>query len=229
MIVVVAKQPLAGQVKTRLIGGLTPEQVASLFEAMLRRTVDEAREADAGEVALGFTPAEGRQWFEAHFPGLRLLEQGEGDLGERMARLFELAFQSGQQHVALIGADAPYLPPETYREAMEKLREGAELVIGPADDGGYYLIGLNRPMPCLFANMPWSSKEVLPETLRRAEQAGIAVTLLPLERDIDTPQDLEWLYSQPGFEWFRPGYELPVADKPTAADFPYAARPRGYR
>jgi rSAM/selenodomain-associated transferase 1 len=130
-----------------------------------------------------------------------LIDQDEGDLGARMERLFERAFELGEAWVILIGADTPHLPSARLAEARTALQEGADVVLGPAEDGGYYLIGLRQPAPTLLHDMEWSSPTVLQHTLTRAEAEGLRVNLLPIERDIDTPDDLSWLAAREGMEW----------------------------
>ena len=116
-----------------------------------------------------------------------LAEQGGGDLGARMARV--------PAPTIIIGSDCPGVTPELFRVAAHELAE-REVVIGPASDGGYYLIGLARPMPFLFADMAWSTDTVVAETLARLAARGIGPAILPELDDIDTPEDLaRW----PGF------------------------------
>lgn len=199
MIVVVAKKPEPGQVKTRLCPPLTSSQAARLAEAFLRETVSIAFDSGAGDVAVGYAPATSRRWFAKRWPGATLLEQPEGDLGTRMSALFMQAFTANHGSVILIGTDTPHLPPLRIREARDALERGADAVFGPADDGGYYLVGLRRPAPGLFAGIAWSRETVLRETLARAEQEHLRVALLPAERDIDRPEDLAWLTARPEF------------------------------
>lgn len=203
MIVVVAKKPDPGLVKTRLSPPLTPSQAADVALDFLDRTFASAFTANVGEVAIGFAPSDSRPWFQERFPHCRLFEQGDGDLGARMETLANLVFQAGARKVILIGADTPHMPPERLAEASRRL-DAADVVIGPAEDGGYYLIGLRRPAPELFRNIHWSGPYVLQETLQRVQDAGLSFALLEPERDIDTAEDLEWLRTQRG-------YELPVS------------------
>jgi uncharacterized protein len=195
VIVVVAKMPRAGQVKTRLCPPLTPTEAALLAHRFLDHTLDLARAAGAGEVAIGFAPGGARDWFEGQYPDCRLFGQGEGDLGARMDSLFRQAFHTGARSVVLIGADTPHISPERIRRAKAALREGCDVVLGPAEDGGYYLIGLKEPVAEIFCSIDWGSATVFQETRDRAERLGLGVQLLPVERDIDVWQDLKWLRS----------------------------------
>lgn len=196
MIVVVAKQPDPGSVKTRLCPPLTPSQAASLAERFLHDSVRLAARSGAGDVAIGFSPAEHRDWFAERFPGVTLLDQGEGDLGARMDRLIHSVLGSGERHAILIGSDSPHISSERLWHAHHALDAHADLVLGPSPDGGYYLIGLTARAPSLFRDMQWSTPGVLKTTLERAAAIGLNVELLPVERDIDTPGDLAWLEDQ---------------------------------
>lgn len=201
MIVVVAKKPDPGAVKTRMCPPLTAKQAALMAGLFLHSTIVNATESDAGEVAIGFAPDTEEDWFKSRYPDLHLLPQGEGDLGERMNRLFMQAFQAEQSPVLLIGADTPHLPTQHLSNAIAQLRNSADLVLGPSEDGGYYLVGLRRPVPELFENIAWSSSTVFRATVDRAAKFGLKVALLPVERDIDDAKDLEWLQSTHGFHW----------------------------
>ena len=197
MIVIVAKKPEPGRVKTRLCPPLTPPQTARLAEAFLRETVQLARSA-LQDIAIGFSPDDTVNWFETEFPHVTLLPQGTGDLGHRMAHLFVQAFATESEPVILVGADTPQLSPQRLTEAAAELEGDTDLVLGPAADGGYYLVGLKSPTPELFRNIDWGSATVLRQTVERANTLGLQVALLREERDIDEPADLEWIMSQPG-------------------------------
>lgn len=143
-------------------------------------------EAGIGELLREIGPASG-SWSPRRVP------QGGGDLGERMERAFRTLLEAGGPAV-IVGTDLPTLSTETLREAFEALeRPGGEAVLGPALDGGYYLIGLNRPVPSLFADMPWSTEVVLELTRQRLEAAGILPYELAPGCDVDTAADLERL------------------------------------
>ncbi|MEC4887155.1 MAG: TIGR04282 family arsenosugar biosynthesis glycosyltransferase, partial [Scytonema sp. PMC 1070.18] len=115
--------------------------------------------------------------------------QGEGDLGERMMRSLVDAFQSGAEKVVIIGIDCPDINAQILAQAFEQLRQ-YDLVLGPAVDGGYYLIGLQRPIPELFTNISWGTSEVLQKTINIAQKLNLSVFSLPLLADIDRPEDL---------------------------------------
>lgn len=143
---------------------------------------------------MAYTPAAGRRVLEQLLGPRRLLPQGPGDLGERLARVFEQLCGGGRPVLA-VGSDCPGLTVARILSAAAALGR-VDLVLGPALDGGYYLIGLRRPRPELFRDVPWSTPQVLEVTRSRAEAAGLTVELLDPARDLDTPEDLyEWYAS----------------------------------
>lgn len=176
--------------KTRLIPALRAAEAAELYEALLLDTVEVAE--SCARTVVAFTPSGGRRALERLLGGhRRLLPQGPGDLGERLGRVFEALCEGGQPGL-VVGSDCPALTAARIRTAAERLGH-ADVVIGPALDGGYYLIGLRRPRPELFADIPWSTASVLEVTRSRAREAGLRVELLETARDLDTPEDLyEW-------------------------------------
>ncbi|MGI8944205.1 MAG: TIGR04282 family arsenosugar biosynthesis glycosyltransferase [Qipengyuania sp.] len=175
-----ARWPEPGQVKTRLIPALGAEGAAALYRRMLRETVREARDSGLS-VSLRTTGAEPERFSQLLGGEFAIEDQGEGDLGARMARVAPPAI--------LVGSDCPELTAALIRRAAGAL-ERAPAVIGPAHDGGYYLLGLARPMPFLFHAMEWSTGGVFEEAMRRFERHGVAPVVLPRLRDIDTPDDL---------------------------------------
>jgi rSAM/selenodomain-associated transferase 1 len=191
-VVIVAKQPEPGNVKTRLCPPLSPQEAAALAEAFLRDTINTASNAPECDLVIGYSPQAASDWFSELIPHALLISQGDGDLGERMNRLTEDVFGRGYGQVLLIGADTPHLSAERLEEAFTMLTPNG-VVLGPSADGGYYLLGLSKINPTVFENIDWSTEQVLPQTMERADANGLSVTLLPKERDIDTPEDLAWL------------------------------------
>ena len=204
-IVVFAKAPIAGQVKTRLIGILTPEEAKDLYICFLKDTfefleefLEESEDEDEDNelsLVLGFTPADDLEAFEAaDLNGCLMLAQSGNDLGERLKNCFDDLFGMGFKSVIIIGADTPTLPTEIISEAFSILTEEKNAItIGPTVDGGYYLIGMNSPHPALFENVSWSSDQVMIQTSQRAEMNGLTLSLLPEWFDVDSPADLERL------------------------------------
>ena len=176
-----AKEPVAGKVKTRLCPPLSPSQAAALSGIAIEETVVAMRGAPL-ELVLFYTGS--RDYFAEAFPGLTLIAQGEGDLGARMGRALEGLLADGFGTAALLGADSPDLPPARVAAAFAALTE-AEAVTVPASDGGYVLIAERRHRPELFADIPWSSAEVLTRTRQRAAAAGIVYRELPGWEDVD--------------------------------------------
>jgi rSAM/selenodomain-associated transferase 1 len=192
---VFVKHPTPGAVKTRLAAAIGPEAAARLYRALAEHVLD-ATTPSPGEYErlVFFDPREALSEMRNWLPGVRLLAQAEGDLGARMSDAFARAFARGAGRVVLVGTDAPGVSRETVREAFDAL-DTADLVLGPAEDGGYYLVALRTPRPELFAGMAWSTPSVREETLARAGAAGLSVRGLAPLHDIDTLDGLrhEWL------------------------------------
>lgn len=189
-VIVMAKAPVAGLAKTRLIPALGAVGAAALAVRMLDHAVGEALAAGIGPVTLCGAPEVSHPAFVALARDARvqLQPQGEGDLGDRMRRAFERALATHDQAV-LIGTDAPALDAAALRAAAAAL-DAHDAVVAPAHDGGYALIGLRRVAPRLFEAMPWSSAQVMALTRERLREAGLRWSELPALRDIDEPADL---------------------------------------
>lgn len=187
---VFVKEPRPGAVKTRLAARLGDERAASLYRALaeeeIRRT---APRGDEYERLFFFDPPGARPALEAWLPGQVLVPQAAGDLGVRMATAFEEAFARGARRVAVIGSDVPWIARDDVLEALESL-DHHDVAIGPATDGGYYLLALHRPEPALFRGIPWSTPGVFTATLERAAERGLGVAVLRTLGDIDTAEDL---------------------------------------
>jgi uncharacterized protein len=203
--VVLAKAPMAGYAKTRLIPALGPEGAAKLANRLLNHAVSQATGAGADAVVLCAAPDRAHPAFqrlqqEQH---VQLTEQGSGDLGARMHRAFQKAFVL-HDRVLLMGMDAPALSSSVLHHALQLLdapqssedsntahaHEVVDAVFVPALDGGYALVGLRRECLALFIDMPWSTPQVMAITRQRAEESGLRYTELPAVADIDEPQDL---------------------------------------
>jgi uncharacterized protein len=191
-IVVLAKQPLAGHAKTRLARDIGQEEAQTLAEAFAQDTLELTSRQTNAQVLIAYTPAEGRGWFAREDPGAELFLQPDGPFGQRIHAATREAFRRGASRCVLIGVDTPQLLLATLTSAFEALRN-ADVCLGPAEDGGYYLIGLREDQEQLFVDIPWSSAEVRMVTLRRAAEMGLTVSELDLELDIDEGVDLESL------------------------------------
>ena len=176
-----AKEPVPGQVKTRLTPPLSTVQAATLYQTALIETVETMRGGDF-ELVICYTG--NPDYFRQAFPGVKLYEQQGDDLGKRMENALNTFFQQGYQQAMLIGSDSPDLPPALVKQAYAAL-DRHPLVLVPAYDGGYVLIGESFHSPQLFENIPWSSDEVISLTRKRAEQSGIDYFLLSGWDDLD--------------------------------------------
>jgi rSAM/selenodomain-associated transferase 1 len=189
-----AKAPVPGAVKTRLCPPLTPEQAAELSRCFLLDTLDRVVALPAISPVLAFSPPGARRALASMARGARLVAQRGTDLGERLENLLAGLLAAGHPAAIAVGTDTPSLPAAYLRRAVAWLAApGPDVVLGPSDDGGYYLIGMRTLRPTLFAAMPWSTPAVLPRTLRRARAAGLEVACLPPWFDVDTGADLERL------------------------------------
>ncbi|MCT0230026.1 TIGR04282 family arsenosugar biosynthesis glycosyltransferase [Synechococcus sp. CS-1324] len=189
-IVILAKAPVAGSCKTRLIPALGAEGAAALARAFLLRTVDAALAAGIGPVELCVTPP-ARQPIWATLPlppTLAWSDQGPGDLGRRMEEAAVRTLAGGER-VILIGTDCPALGPAVLRQAAADLIHHDASIV-PTFDGGYALLALRRQHPTLFRAMPWSTDAVLAETRSRLAALGWSSLCQPLLHDIDVPADL---------------------------------------
>jgi rSAM/selenodomain-associated transferase 1 len=192
VLAVMAKAPRAGEVKTRLCPPLSPDDAAQLARAFLLDAVDLVRSVGAARPAVAYAPADTRAFFHAIAPDFALVMQRGEDLGARLSHAFEDLLAGGAPRAIVIGTDVPTLPSAVLGAAVERLA-GADLVLGPSEDGGYYLVGLREPRPALFADMAWSTEVVFDETMRRASALGLDVALMPAWFDVDTAGDLERL------------------------------------
>lgn len=198
-LVIFAKAPVPGQVKTRLCPPLTPDEAATLHGSLVLDALERTKAAiSKGRLPvdryIACLPSASLAFFkileERH--GVRLLDQAGDDLGQRMHRTCTDLFSRGYRQVFITGTDVPTLPLSEYQQAVS-LIESHDLVLGPADDGGYYLIGLKRPVPELFTDVPWSTANVLGITRQKAVSLGLTIGLLKAWRDLDVAEDLRAL------------------------------------
>ncbi len=198
-LILFSRYPIVGQAKTRLIPALGAAGAAQLQRRMTAWTLAMAMtcEVPVQIVFCGGTIAQMQQWLGA---GLDYQPQGEGDLGDRMARSLALAFAQGDDRVVIIGTDCPALDRDLVRQAFDRL-DHTDLVLGAAEDGGYYLIGLRRWVPEIFQAIPWGSELVLAKTLAIADALAISYDILKVLPDIDRPEDLKHL--PPSLDLYR--------------------------
>lgn len=193
-VAIMAKAPRAGDVKTRLCPPLSAQEAADLYRCFLLDKIEQVRGLTAVTPAIAYTPPEGRVLFEAWAPDFVLLPQRGADLGERLANTFAALFSAGYTTALLVDSDTPTLPPAFLAQAVDATTT-ADVVLGPTEDGGYYLIGLRKLYLELFAAMSWSTPQVLADTVQRARNLRLTVTTTSSWFDIDTPDDLARLRS----------------------------------
>lgn len=198
VIIVMAKVPRPGEVKTRLRPFLTDEQCASLAICFLKDTAANAAKISPN-VIVAFSPPEQRTEIETLLPAKTVfVEQYGGNLGERLKSAIESAENLGYSPIITIGTDSPTLPLKTLQSAVESFRESEiGAVLGATKDGGYYLIGLRKSIPEIFEDVSWSSESVYRETLEKAKSVGIEnLVELPVWYDVDVPADLIFLRNE---------------------------------
>lgn len=198
-LVIFAKAPIAGQVKTRLCPPLTHDEAATLHGSFVLDMLERTKVAAAKlklpiDRYLACAPSSTLVFFQImeERQAVKLIDQVGDDLGGRMQQAFETLFAQGYQRVFIVGTDIPSLPLDYYKQALTLL-DSHDLVLGPALDGGYYLIGLKQPRPELFSNIVWSTDRVLAATQEKAANLGLTTALLPPWRDVDTIDDLKAL------------------------------------
>ena len=192
---VFAKYWEPGQVKTRLARDTNHEFAASVYRRFIQATLETAT-GIAQRSVLAFTPTDQYTEFAQCLPaGWTMVAQATGDLGERMHAYFVDAHAHQIEKIVLIGSDSPHLPAALLRQAFEQLDEH-QCVIGPARDGGYYLIGARNIVPPVFDDIDWSTNRVLQQTVTKLKEADISYSLLPPSFDIDTIDDFRELQQQ---------------------------------
>ena len=191
-VAIMAKAPLPGEVKTRLCPPLSHGAAAQLYQCFLLDKIAQVNTLQRATPVVSHSPADSRSIFEALVPAhFMLIPQRGDDLGARILSTFEQLFRQGYTQVIVIDSDTPTLPVAYLERALRLIAEGEnDVVLGPTEDGGYYLIGLRQSYPALFERMPWSTPEVFPETRRRSAQYGLTVACTEYWYDVDTPEDL---------------------------------------
>jgi rSAM/selenodomain-associated transferase 1 len=192
---VMAKAPVPGSVKTRMVPPLTQEQAAALYRAILRDQLEHLTRLAAIDLYVAFTPDDAAALMKSVVPAaFECFPQRGEDLGERMQEIFVELWRRGHRNLVLIGSDVPAVPLDFFQETYSALNcEDKRVVFGPSQDGGYYLVGMNQPTPEIFDGMTWSHDRVLVQTTEKLTGLGIAVKLLPTWFDVDTIEDLKRL------------------------------------
>lgn len=192
------RYPAGGKTKTRLIAELGEGEAALLQKRLTERVAYQANlltQRLGIETAVHYTGGS-REQMNSWLGAMKYVEQADGDLGQRMRSAFEQTFTEGAEAAVLIGSDIPDITADLLQLAFASLRT-KDAVIGPSQDGGYYLIGLVahqalQLLPLLFEKMQWSTEELFTTTMNRLEKAGYDVAVLPILRDIDHPADLHF-------------------------------------
>lgn len=194
-----AKAPTAGAVKTRLQPHLTADSAAALAECFLLDTINKAESVKNQLLIVAYSPAAEREYFAGRFGNRKivLIEQKGNDLGEKMLSAFEFAFaRNPDATVVMLGADSPTLPADFVEQAFEFLETNSEAVLGPAADGGFYLIGLRKPDKRIFEFVRWSSAKAFEQARENIMNLNWHLRETPGWYDVDEPQDLQRLRAE---------------------------------
>ena len=194
VLIVVAKRPAPGRTKTRLSPPLSPELASALYECFLRDTLDQMRQVkDALHVVAYLDEPD---YFQRLAPDFELVPQNGHDLGSRLDNVLTLHLSQGYERVVIMDSDSPTLPSEYLSRAFSKLADGAEVILGPCDDGGYYLIGARKPIPRLLREVQMSTPTVTEDTIALAEEEGLNLVTLPTWYDVDDEMSLSTLLNE---------------------------------
>jgi len=192
-IVIMAREPVSGKVKTRLALDISSDIAAKLYSAFLLDRLAQVNRIHEADHFVAFTPETSLNYFEGIIPSdFYLIAQVGDDLGERLDNVSSYLFNNGYEKVVMMDSDSPNLPTTYIQQGLEKL-DNADITIGPCEDGGYYLIGFKERLPEIFENVPWSTPDVTKITVRKALDLGKEIITLDQWYDIDTMEDLERL------------------------------------
>jgi len=190
-VILFARDPILGQVKTRLRPSLDDETILKLYTCFVEDSLEKIRQVGNVECFVGIFPDNHSGFFEKieNF-GMSLFVQRGKDLGDKMRQAFVDRFAEGYKKVVIIGSDSPSLPVSYINKALASEKD---LVLGPSTDGGYYLIAMSGKVSEVFSGVAWGTKNVLDETLEKIKGTGISLELLPVWYDVDSPDDLKFL------------------------------------
>jgi rSAM/selenodomain-associated transferase 1 len=197
-LIVVAKEPEAGKTKTRLSPPLSGQQAADLYRCFLLDTLELMVRVEIAQPILAYTPDEAEPFFRRFAPaGFEFTPQVGADLGERLDNVLAHCLQGRYEQAVVMDSDSPSLPAAILERAFRELESpDVDVVLGPCEDGGYYLIGVKARCPALFQEITWSTSAVTAETLQHAEEHNLSVARLPEWYDIDVYEDLQRLAEQ---------------------------------
>ncbi|MGR3303233.1 MAG: TIGR04282 family arsenosugar biosynthesis glycosyltransferase [Candidatus Scalindua sp.] len=192
-LIIFAKSPIPGKVKTRLTPHITPTKAAELYEAFIADTISTALKLKCERITVAYSPGYAEKTLQRLCgQTVNYLPQEGHNLGERMKNAFKHSFDTGFERAVIIGTDSPTLPLSYIRKAFDVLKE-VPVTIGPTFDGGYYLIGLSEQNETVFDDIEWSTSSVFSQTLARIKTANKQLCILPPWYDVDTPDSLEFL------------------------------------
>ncbi len=191
-LIVFAKAPIEGYVKTRLCPPLTPDEAASLHGSLVLDLLERCQALKGCDRILAGAPTPDHPFFGAMKTRFKIpiWEQVGDDLGARMSHAFQSVLGLPYQSAIIIGTDIPGITVQLISSAMKSLQDH-DVVVGPTEDGGYYLIGFRSPTPKLFENIAWSTNTVFSQTEEKANAMGLSMKVLPMLRDLDTIEDLQ--------------------------------------
>lgn len=192
-IAIMAKAPFPNKVKTRLTPLLSPFEASQLYHSFLLDKITQVKSIKGVRPFVAYTPGSSESFFRSIIPpGFSLISQAGKDLGERLTRVSKELFAQGAAKVLILDSDTPNLPIDHIREGLARLDEG-DVVLGPCEDGGYYLIGMRIFIPEIFNGVPWSTDMVTELTMKKVQALGLTVSMLPGWYDVDTEKDLKRL------------------------------------
>lgn len=192
---VMARAPSPGRVKTRLCPPLTPEEAADFYDCLLRDVLGELSRSERWDTWVAYAERSRDYFLKLRESRVGLLPQRGASLGARMHSVFVDLRRAGYRQVVLVGSDVPTLAGASVRAACEVLEQDrCDVALGPAHDGGYYLVGLSRPVEELFTGVSWSTGSVLEQTLARARELGLRAHLVAAAYDIDVAEDMQRLW-----------------------------------
>ena len=192
VLTIMAKEPRVGSTKTRLCPPMTFEEAAQLYEALLLDTIEIGTTLKGIDLAIAVTPTESTPYFEKVAPNTILVPIDCEDIGQCLSKVLNHLSNMGYIKVMALNSDGPSLPTEYIQQAVDRL-DDHDLVFGPSEDGGYYLIGIKEMSDQIFTDIEWSTSNVLSQSLAKCENLGLKVDLLPSWYDIDTATDIERL------------------------------------
>ena len=190
-VILFARDPVLGHVKTRLSSSLDDETILRLYTCFVEDSLEKIRRVDNADCFVGVFPENYSGFFDGIVSSdMKIFEQQGNDLGEKMRSAFADRFKEGYEKVVIIGSDSPSLPKCYIDKAFATSKD---LVLGPSADGGYYLIAMTGKVFEVFTGVAWGTEKVLEETLKKVKDANISLELLPVWYDVDLPEDLKFL------------------------------------